>query len=88
MTEQNHNPQNSMGLPERKIRLSVRKREVETGSPRRALALVGEFAQGVSGPERDCAPEAEALRVGVRLSLLRPRDSASGGLSRNEQESP
>lgn len=63
--EQNHNPQNSMGLSERKTRLSVRKREVETGSPRLALALVGEFSQRVSGPERGCAPVAEVLRVGV-----------------------
>lgn len=45
--EQNHNPQNSMGLSERKTRLSVRKREVETGSPRLALALVGEFSKGL-----------------------------------------
>jgi hypothetical protein len=50
--DQNHTPQNSMGLSERKARLSVRKREVEAGSSRLALALVGEFSQGVSGPER------------------------------------
>lgn len=79
--EQNHNPQNSIGLFERKTRLRVRKREVETGSPRLALALVGEFSQW--GPELGCAAVAEALRVGVTLSLLRPRDSASGRLSRN-----
>lgn len=49
--EQNHNPQNSMGLFERKTRLSVRKREAETGSSRPDLALVGEFSQGLLGPE-------------------------------------
>lgn len=48
MLEQNHNPQNSMGLSERKTRLSVRKREAEIGSSRLALALVGEFSQGVT----------------------------------------
>lgn len=79
--EQNHNPQNSIGLFERKTRLSVRKREAETGSPRLALALVGEFSQW--GPELGSAAVAEVLCVGVRLSLLRPRDSASGRLSRN-----
>lgn len=46
MLEQNHNPQNSMGLSERKTRLSVRKREAEIGSSRLALSLVGEFSQG------------------------------------------
>lgn len=79
--ERNHNPQNSMGLFERKTRLSVRKREAETGSSRRALVLLGEFSQGRPEPGR--AAVAEAFRVGVSLSVLRPRDSASGRLSRN-----
>lgn len=61
--EQDHNPQNSMSLSERKTSLSVRSQEERdgNGSLKPAPAPVGGFSQGCGGHGQGFAPVTEAL---------------------------
>ncbi|XP_041498624.1 uncharacterized protein LOC121441476 isoform X1 [Microtus oregoni] len=61
--KQDHNPQNSMSLSERKTSLSVRSQEERdgNGSLKPAPASVGGFSQGCGGHGQGFAPVTEAL---------------------------